>query len=325
MAYSFAEMKAARDADKEKLLKQLDNMDKRRREDDGTWWVPTVDKAGNGVAVFRWLPAPLGETDTHVKWMDHGFKGPGGWYIENNLQSIGLDDPVSEMNSMLWAQGEGSEGRKRVSGGGPKGSLNEFGTKRRQHLASNIYIISDPAKRENEGRVFRFKYGPRIFSKINDLMHPVLPDDPIINPFDLWDGCNFKLVIRREDGQRNYNSSEWIKPPQPLFKDDAKMEAVWSQCHSLAALIDPKNYKSYDELKKKLERVMGGKPAPGYERDDNDPPAREPAPRRSSPAPAAPATGARSSVSEEVEPWEERSTEDEDPASYFAKLVDKDV
>lgn len=322
MAFSFAEMKAARERDTEKLLKQLDTMgNKGGNRDDGTWWQPVIDKAGNGSAVFRWLPAPPGEDFPYVKWWDHGFKGPGGWYIENSLQSIGQNDPVSEMNFALWAQGENSEGRKRVRGTGIKGNEDEYGTKRRLHYAANIYIMSHPARREDEGKVFRYKFGPKIFDKIDNLMHPPVETIAKINPFDLWGGCPFQLVVQKIRGQRNYDASEFIKPPVPLGTDD-EMEEIWRMCHPLAYITEPGNYKSYNDLKQKLDRVMGGLPSPGSERDDSEPPARDPVPQRA----AAPQ---RAPVKEEDDaPWNESkkpSTDEDDPTAYFARLVDADV
>lgn len=210
---------------------------------DDRFWQPTVDKAGNGYAVIRFLPSPGDEDVPFIRVFDHGFQGPGGWYIEKSLTTIGQTDPVSEHNSKLW--NSGIEANKEIA----------RKQKRRLSFYSNIYVVNDPGNPSNEGKVFLFKYGKKIFDKLNDAMNPQYPDDEAVNPFDFWAGANFKLKIRNVEGYRNYDKSEFDKP-SPLFEDDEQLEAVWKQEHSLKAFLDPKEFKSYDELKKKLNRAI---------------------------------------------------------------------
>lgn len=260
MITSFAELKGRKD-NLEKLTEKLNQMSNAGyQNDDDRFWQPTVDKAGNGYAVIRFLPAPPGEEDNLVRIWDHGFQGPGGWYIENSLTTLNQPDPVAEMNTRLWNEGEGSAGRKFVSGGEKSGS------KRRLTFTSNIYIVEDSAKPENNGTVRLYRYGKKIYDKISSAANPEYPDTAPFDPFDLWKGTNFKLKIRKVEGRRNYDSSEWdlveddnkIKQPRgPLLKDDEKLEALWKSEHSLQELIHPSKFKSFNELKAKLNRVMG--------------------------------------------------------------------
>ena len=209
-------------------------------------WKPTVDKAGNGYAVLRFLPAAEGQDTPWVRYWDHGFKGPTGrWYIENSLTSIGKDDPVSEMNSALWNSGRDEDKETARA------------RKRRLHYVSNIYVVSDPSNPENEGKVFLYKYGKKIFDKIMDVMQPQFQDEKPVNPFDFWGGADFKLKIRQVEGYRNYDKSEFATPAEFLGADDAKLEAVYNTLHNLGEFVDPKNYKSYEELSKKLYEVLG--------------------------------------------------------------------
>lgn len=221
-------------------------------QEDDRFWKPEVDKAGNGYAVIRFLPAPQNEDVPFVRVWDHGFQGPGGWYIEKSLTTLGQKDPVSEHNTLLW--NSGIEANKELV----------RKQKRRLSYYSNIYIVKDPAHPENEGKVFLFKYGKKIFEKLNEAMNPKFEDESPMNPFDLWEGANFKLKIRNVEGYRNYDKSEF-ESPAPLLDDDSEMEKVWKREHPLAEFIDPKNFKSYDELKGKLDRVLGltqGSPKP---------------------------------------------------------------
>ena len=209
-------------------------------------WKPTVDKAGNGYAVLRFLPAAEGQDTPWVRYWDHGFKGPTGrWYIENSLTSIGKDDPVSEMNSALWNSGRDEDKETARN------------RKRRLHYVSNIYVVSDPSNPEIEGKVFLYKYGKKIFDKIMDVMQPQFQDEKPVNPFDFWGGADFKLKIRQVEGYRNYDKSEFADSTEFLGADDAKLEAVYNTLHNLGEFVDPKNYKSYEELSKKLYEVLG--------------------------------------------------------------------
>ena len=211
---------------------------------DDRFWTPTVDKAGNGYAVIRFLPAPGEEDVPFVRLFDHGFQGPGGWYIENSLTTIGKTDPVSEYNTKLW--NSGIEANKEIV----------RKQKRRLHFISNIYVVSDSGNPDNEGKVFLFKYGKKIFDKLKEAMEPQFADEEAVNPFDLWEGANFKLKIRNVEGYRNYDKSEFDKAG-PLLKDDKALEKVWKSEHSLQEFLSPTNFKSYEELQARLAKVLG--------------------------------------------------------------------
>ena len=245
----FSQLKKASSQSLDKLtaeLNKLSNPQEQKKGDD-RFWQPAVDKAGNGYAVIRFLPAPAGEDIPFVRLFDHGFKGPSGkWYIENSLTSIGQKDPVSEYNSYLWnlSSDDNSPSRKQARA-----------QKRRLHYISNIYVVKDPANPENEGKVFLYKYGKKIFDKLNDLMNPQFPDEAPINPFDLWQGANFNLKIRNLEGYRNYDKSEFSKP-SALLDDDEELEKLWKKEYALQAFFAPENFKSYDDLKAKLNTVL---------------------------------------------------------------------
>jgi hypothetical protein len=250
---SFAKLKSNRAAELAKLTSQIEKLatgggDKKADE---RFWSPTVDKSGNGSAILRFLPAPDGEDLPFIRYWDHGFKGPGGlWYIENSLSSIGKEDPVGEMNRKLW---QTEEGKKIVSGEGN----DKPGTKRRLHYISNIYVVKDPGNPENEGKVFLYKFGAKIFEKLNAAMHPEFEGEEQINPFDLWEGANFYLRIAKVKGYRNYDKSAFAAKT-PLLDSDDEMEAIWKSEYPIALFLDEANFKSYDELKAKLARVMEG-------------------------------------------------------------------
>jgi hypothetical protein len=214
------------------------------KKSDERFWTATVDKVGNGYAVIRFLPAPVNEDVPFIRMFDHGFQGPtGSWYIENSLTTIGKQDPVSEYNSQLW--NSGIESDKEIA----------RKQKRRLHFVSNIYVVTDSGNPENEGKVFLYKYGKKIFDKLNEAMNPQFADEQAVNPFDLWAGANFKLKIRQVEGYRNYDRSEFDKPGA-LLNDDEELEAIWKKEHSLQEFLDLKNFKSYDELKERLTRVL---------------------------------------------------------------------
>lgn len=212
---------------------------------DDRFWKPTSDKAGNGYAVIRFLPAPANEELPWVRYWDHGFQGPGGlWYIESSLTSIGQQDPVSEMNTVLWNTGRDED----------KALARE--RKRRLHYVANIQVISDPAKPENEGKVFLYKFGKKIFDKVMDVMQPQFADEQPVNPFDFWEGANFKIKIRKVDGWVNYDKSEF-DGQSAISQDDTEIEAIYNKLYSLQDFMDPKNYKTYEELKQRLNKVLG--------------------------------------------------------------------
>jgi hypothetical protein len=243
---NFASLKKNRSKSLDKLNAQLEKITTKSYSDpnEGKFWKPTRDKAGNGFAVIRFLPAPQGEEMPFVRVWDHGFQGPTGlWYIENSLTTLGQDDPVSEYNSKLWNSGvEADKDQARKQ-------------KRRLKYTSNIYVVKDPSNPENEGKVFLYAFGKKIFDKLNDLMNPTFEDEEPVNPFDLWEGANFRLKIRQFEGYPNYDKSEF-DAPSALFEDDGELETVWNSQHSLQDIVDPKNFKSYAELKTKLYRVL---------------------------------------------------------------------
>lgn len=256
MSKSFADLKRNSNASLEKLNQELTklNTNNQQSTNDDRYWSYQRDKAGNASAVIRFLPAAPGEDVPFVRLYTHGFKGPGGWYIENSRTTLGQNekDPVSVMNGELWAQGEGSAGRKRVSGSGKENP----GTKRQTSYISNIYIVSDPANPENNGKVMLFKYGKKIFDKLNDAMNPTFEEDAPVNPFDLWEGANFKLRVRQVEGYPNYDKSEF-ETAGPLLDDDSALEAVWNSQFSLNDIIDPKNFKPYEVLESRMNKVVG--------------------------------------------------------------------
>ena len=244
---SFSNLKRNRDQIS-KLLKAAESnsgsSEKKSYVDDRIW-KPTVDQAGNGYSVIRFLPASEGAELPWVRFWDHGFKGPTGlWYIENSLTSIGQADPVGELNSRLWNSGNDADKEK---------ARNQ---KRRLHYVSNIFVKSDPGNPTNEGKVFIFKFGKKIFDKIMDVMQPQFADEDPINPFDFWEGADFKLKIRNVEGYRNYDKSEFAGQ-SALSEDDTKLEDVYNKMYGLKEFVDPTNYKTYDELKEKLNRVLG--------------------------------------------------------------------
>ncbi len=211
---------------------------------DDRFWKIEMDKSGNGYAEIRFLPAPTGEDMPWVQYWDHGFQGPGGWYIEKSLTTLNKQDPVSEYNTELW--NSGVEANKDIA----------RKQKRRLHYVSNIYVVSDPAHPENEGKVFLYRFGKKIFEMLKDKMQPQFEDETPVNPFDLWEGANFKIKLRKVDGFWNYDKSEF-SAAAPLFDNDDQLEATWNSQHSLQGVIAPDQFKSYDELKEKLDRVLG--------------------------------------------------------------------
>lgn len=248
MPTDFAALKKTRKNSLDQLSREVEKLNQNSgggKNNDDRYWKPEVDKAGNGYAVIRFLPAPPGEDVPFVRTFHHGFQGPGGWYIEESLTTIGKDDPVGALNSSLW--NSGIEANKEIA----------RKQKRKLTFISNIYVVSDPANPANEGKVFLYKYGKKIMDKINEAIHPEFEDEEALNPFDFWEGANFKLKIRNYEGYRNYDKSEFANPEPLLGGDDAELEKIWKQQHSLQEFIDPKNFKSYEELEKILNRVLG--------------------------------------------------------------------
>jgi hypothetical protein len=211
------------------------------------FWKPEVDKAGNGMATIRFLDVSPEDGEDSLPWVkifSHGFQGPGGWLIDNCLTTNNDKCPVCEHNSSLW--NSGIEANKEIV----------RKQKRKLNYVANVYIVSDPKNPENEGQVKLFKFGKKIFDKITEAMNPAFEDEKAMNPFDYWTGANFKLKIRKVDGYQNYDKSEF-ESPSPLFKEDAKIEKVWKSQHSLKLLVDEKEFKSYEDLKSRLDKVLG--------------------------------------------------------------------
>lgn len=302
---SFANLKRNR-ADISKLVQAAEaagGSGEKKSYVDDRFWKPTRDKSGNGYAVIRFLPAPEGEDLPWVRYWDHGFKGPTGlWYIENSLTSIGQQDPVSELNSQLWNSGRDED--KAIA----------RDRKRRLHHVANVLVVSDPANPENEGKVFLYKFGKKIFDKIMDVMQPQFQDEDPINPFDFWEGADFKLKIRMFEGYPNYDKSEFASPSQLMNGDEDQLEAVYNKLYGLQDFLDPKSYKTYDELKAKLMRVLGeeGQPLTTAESVTLDKTAPSPSFQKA----AEPETR----VAEEPASTD---NDDDDTLSYFAKLAAK--
>ena len=235
-----------------KLVKEVDKMNKAGSSGDDRLWKLECDKSGNGYAVIRFLPAPNGEDLPFVKLYSHAFQGPGGWYIENSLTTLGQKDPVSEYNTMLWNNGTdaGKDAARKQ--------------KRKLTYVANIYVGKDPANPENEGQVFLYKFGKKIFDKITAAMQPEFEDEEAIDPFDFWQGANFKLKAKNVAGYRNYDSSEFARQ-DALLEDDDAMEAIWKKEYSLEDFVAADQFKSYDDLKKRLDYVLGIKGTPKFQ------------------------------------------------------------
>ena len=292
---SFAAMKQNRLSDISKLTEAAQATGgggEQKSYKDERFWKPTVDKAGNGYAVIRFLPAPEGEDLPWVRYWDHGFKGPSGmWYIEKSLTSIGMPDPVSEMNSQLWNTGRDED----------KQTVRD--RKRRLHYVTNIMVVSDPGNPSNEGKVFLYQFGKKIFDKIMDLMQPQFQDEQPVNPFYFWEGADFKLKIRQVEGYRNYDKSEFAGQTALHNGDDEQLEGVYNRLYSLQEFLDPKTYKSYDELKEKLMRTLG-----------------ESQPMTTAEAVSLDTVAPSPSIPTSNEP-EMKSEDEDDTLSYFARLA----
>ena len=283
-----------------KLVSQVEKMNKGSNGVDDRLWKPEVDKAGNGYAVVRFLPAPDGEDLPWAKLYTHAFQGPGGWFIENSLTTLGQKDPVSEYNSQLWNSGVDSD--------------KEVARKQKRKLSyySNVYVVKDPSNPANEGKVFLFRYGKKIFDKITAAMQPEFEDETPINPFDFWQGANFKIKIKKVAGYWNYDSSEFAAPEALLGGDDDALEALWKQEHSLAEIVAPDQFKSYEDLKKRLDYVLGISGTPKRQ----DPEVMDEEVTYETPArePVGVVADAPASVNTD--------DDEEDALSYFAKLAE---
>jgi hypothetical protein len=234
----------------DKLLQQVQKDDSPTTEKksyvDERLWKPQVDKSGNGYAVLRFLPAIEGEEMPWVRVWNHAFQGPTGqWFIENSLTTLNQKDPVSEYNSQLWNSGVESD--------------KEIARKQKRKLQyyANVYVVEDTMNPDNNGKIMLYRFGKKIFDKLMEAMQPEFADETPINPFDMWEGANFKLKIRKVDGYWNYDKSEFESPSQ-LKSTDEELEAIYKKEHSLAEFLAPSNFKSYDELKTRLDTVLSG-------------------------------------------------------------------
>ncbi len=293
-----------------KLVKEVEKMSTKSGGDDRLW-KPELDKSGNGYAVIRFLPAPDGEELPWAKMYSHAFQGPGGWFIENSLTTNGGKDPVSEYNRELWNSGNEAD----------KETVRK--QKRKLSYYANIYVIKDSANPSNEGQVFLYKFGKKIFDKIMEEMQPEFEDEQPINPFDFWQGANFKLKIKKVAGYWNYDSSEFDRPANLLNDDDA-LEAVWKKEYSLESLTAADQFKTYDELKTRLDYVLGNKGTPRFQ--DQETVEEEADFRRQNRSEETSFTPKfNSAPTPAPEPSLETTTgEDDDALSFFQKLAEED-
>lgn len=316
---SFADLKKQSKFGFDKLSQEIEKLQNPTSAVDERFWKPEMDKTGNGYAIIRFLPAPDKQDLPWAKVWSHGFQGTGGWYIENSLTTLGKKDPVAELNRELWNSGLDTD--------------KEIARKQKRKLSyySNIYVVSDPANPSNEGRVFIFKYGKKIFDKIQASMQPEFQDESPVNPFDFWEGANFKLKIRKVEGYWNYDKSEFAAPSTLSDLSDSELEKIWRSEYPLVDFMDAKNFKSYEELNSRLNIVLGkGTPAPRVDRetleDEEDIEIPVQATRKpvfnsvattsqETPAVALPRMNVSTSKSSEDE---------EDMTSYFARLAEED-
>ena len=290
---SFANLKKSRNDFMKKLNDEINKVNNPETETknytDDRIWKAEVDKSGNGYAVIRFLPPCDGEDVPWARVFNHGFQGPTGqWYIENSLTTIGKKDPVSDYNRTLW--NSGIEANKEIA----------RKQKRRLTYFSNIYVVSDPKNPQNEGKVFLYKYGKKIFDKVNDLMNPEFEDESPVNPFDFWEGANFKLKIRKVDGYWNYDKSEFETPS--ALGDDSVIESVWKKQYALKEFTASTNFKSYEELKTRLDAVLSGTVSVGNVTDTMD---DEPI----------------ASPKVDTKPVESKQEDEDDTMDYFNKLA----
>ncbi len=289
-------LKKSRKSFMENLHKEIEKIDtpsESKSYIDDRFWKPEIDKSGNGFAVIRFLPPVDGEDVPWARVFNHGFQGPTGlWYIENSLTTLGKKDPVSEYNSQLW--NSGIEANKEVA----------RKQKRRLTYISNIYVVTDSKNPQNEGKVFLYKFGKKIFDKVNDLMNPEFEDESPVNPFDLWEGSNFKLKIRQVEGYRNYDKSEFDKSTQ-LVEDETELEKIWNSEYALTEFTGDDQFKSYEDLKARLDSVLAVETPPITE-------------------PVSHPTLKPKTAEEEFSPEkkETSSSEDDEDMSYFAKLAE---
>ena len=273
---------------------------KQQSYQDDRFWKPELDKSGNGYAVFRFLPAVQDEDLPWARLWSHAFQGPGGWLIENSLTTLNKKCPISEANTLLWNSGVEAD--------------KEIARKRKRKLSyyANILIVSDSKHPENEGQVKLYRFGKKIFDKITEAMKPEFEDETPINPFDFWEGANFKLKIRKVDGYWNYDKSEF-EGPSAVFDNDEAIEELWNKQFPLKPFLAPENFKSYDELKAKLDKVLTGVRNTGTAEDVAIPPAT-----------ATNVSNVAETVSSPSTPTTETDTDSDETLSYFSKLAEED-
>ena len=291
---SFSTLKKRSSTSLEKLVQEAEKLNKQGPGADERFWKPELDKSGNGYAVIRFLPAPDKEDLPWAKVYSHAFQGPGGWYIENSLTTVNKKDPVGEVNRKLWNSGLDSD--------------KDIARKQKRKLSyyTNIQVVRDPAHPENEGKVFLYKFGKKIYDKITAAMQPEFEDETPINPFDLWEGANFKLKICKVAGFWNYDKSEFDSV-SALDSDDAKLEAIWKEENSLTAFTNEDQFKTYEELQTRLNEVLGTNKraaVPTVDDEEYEPVAAVAA---ATPTPASKAVA-----------------DDDDQLSYFARLAEEE-
>lgn len=298
---NFADLKKKTKTNLDNLVAELEKMStgSNKYQDNRFWSVPMDEKTGNGTALIRLLPAGRNDKLPWVSVYSHAFQGPGGWYIENSLTTIGKQDPIGETNQELWATG--IEANKEIV----------RKRKRKQQYISNIYVISDPKNPQNEGKVMLFKYGKKIFEKIQESMKPVFEGDSAIDPFDFWQGASFRLKIKKVEGYPNYDNSLFEAQTALFDGNDEKLEKVWDSLYTLGEFTDPKNFKSYEELKVRLDKVLGSKPAAKK--------IEEPLPSKPSPKMDT------KKVVEDDTPWksDESDEGEDDSLEFFRKLAEE--
>ena len=298
---SFAELKKKSNANFDFLQDKIKELSNNNSNVDERIWKPGLDSSGSGYAVIRFLPPTEGEELPWAKVYSHAFQGPGGWYIENSLTTLNQKDPVGEINRGHWNAGteEGKELARKQ--------------KRRLSYYSNIYVVKDTNDPSNEGKVFLYRYGKKIFDKIMAAMQPEFQDETPVDVFDLWEGANFKLKIKTVAGFWNYDSSEFDSP-SALSSDDSELEAIYKQEHSLKAFTSPDQFKTYEELQARLNLVLNSAPAttPVYREEVETPVAVE-----SVAASSAPRFNTPKSAPSPV-------ADDDDALSYFARLAEED-
>ena len=295
----------------DKLVKEVEKMNTGSQGGtDERFWKPSLGKGDIGSAVIRFLPAPDGEDLPWVKMYNHAFKGPeNSWLIDNCLTTTGQSCPICKLNSQLWNSGNDRD----------KDTVRD--RKRKLSYYANIYVIKDPANPENEGKIFLFKFGKKIFDKILNAMQPEFEDEAPINPFDFWAGANFRLKIRKVEGYWNYDKSEF-DAPEPLMDDDDALEALWKKEYSLSAIVAPDQFKSYDELEKRLNSVLGiGKVAPKTSTADEEERYESYAPKQNIEENVMQELEESYRKSKSVDLPKVSSDEDDDTLSYFQKLA----